>query len=168
VDDERIWRRAVEVAEASYDRLHVDTRARLDELLNRIMRLKQELFDLSFAAGSACICGECGGRCCLNGKYHVSVLDLLAYRSAMVAPVVPDFSTSPLCPYGGDEGCLMPPRFRSMTCLVFNCELVEERMEASARERFAACEQELRGMVGKADELLGYRAGRALLLSCDG
>lgn len=168
MEDQRKWIRAKEAAVTSYDRLPGATKARLDELLSRIMGLKQELFNISSAAGSARICRDCGGRCCLHGKYHVSVLDLLAYHSAGVAPVVPDFSTAPLCPYGGIEGCLMPPRFRSMTCLVFNCDLVERHMEEAGRARFLACEQELRGAVAMADDLLACRAGRALLLSCDG
>lgn len=167
MEDQHIWMRAKEAAEAIYDRLPGSTRTRLDELLSRIMGLKQELFDLSSAAGSARICRECGGRCCLNGKYHVSVLDLLAYRSLGVAPVVPDFGKAPLCPYGGIEGCLMSPRFRSVTCLIFNCDLVEERMEQNSRKRFYACEQELRGAVAMADEFLACRAGRALMLMCD-
>lgn len=168
MEDHQTWRRVKEAAEASYDRLPAATRARLDELLDRVMGLKQELFDLSAAAGSARICRECGGRCCLNGKYHVSVLDLLAYRSAGAAPVVPDFGTAPLCPYGGSGGCLMPPRFRPLTCLIFNCDLVEDSMGEAGRDRFAACERELRGAVAMADELLACRTGRALLLSCDG
>jgi hypothetical protein len=131
------------------------------------MKLKEELFALSSATESARICRECGGRCCLNGKYHVSVLDLLAYRSVGVAPVVPDFGLAPRCPYGGPEGCLMPPRFRSMTCLIFNCDLIEDRMEQNSRKRFSACERELRDAVAMADGILTWRAGRALLLSCD-
>jgi hypothetical protein len=168
VEDRQIWRRAKEAAEANYDRLSPATRERLDCLLEQIMGLKEELFQLSSAAGSARICRECGGLCCLNGKYHVSVLDLVAYRSAGVAPLVPDFDKAPLCPYGGAEGCFMPPRFRSLTCLVFNCELVEDRMGPCSRERFSVCERELRGAVAMADDLLACRAGRALMLSCDG
>jgi hypothetical protein len=167
VDDQQTWRRAKEAVEAICDRLSPVARGRLDQLLERIMALKQELFELSATAGSARICRECGGRCCLNGKYHVSVLDLVAYRCAGVAPVVPDFGKAPLCPYGGSKGCLMPPRFRSVTCLIFNCDLVEDRMEAANRKRFSVCERELRDAVAMADELLAYRAGRALLLSFD-
>ncbi|NVN90894.1 MAG: hypothetical protein HXX11_09845 [Desulfuromonadales bacterium] len=165
MDDQTIWNRVVATADASYDRLSATARSRLDEHLSRIMQLKQDLYECSQAAGSSQICRECGGTCCLNGKFHVSVLDLLVYRSARVEPVVPHFENSPLCPYGGTAGCLMPPRFRSMTCLVFNCELVENRMDDREKERFAAGEHALRKAILGAEELLEYRAGRAVLLS---
>ncbi len=166
MEDHQIWSLAKEGADAAYDRLPDATRARLDGLLGRIMALKQELFSLSAAVGSSPICRECGGRCCLNGKYHVSVLDLMAYRSTGTVPPVPDFGMAPLCPYGGAEGCLMPPRFRSLTCLVFNCELVEERMGSTGRQRFSVAERELREAVAMAEKLLACRVGRPLLLSC--
>lgn len=166
MDDQLNWQRTVTMVGRKYDTLAGDVRSRLDELLCLIMNLKQQLYDLSFAAGSSSICRECGGACCLNGKYHVSALDLLVYRSAMVEPVIPDFNNHPLCPYGGGQGCNMPPRFRSMTCLVFNCELVEERMEPRGRECFTAVELKLRAAIRGVEELLEYRAGRAALLSC--
>jgi len=128
------------------------------------MQVKQELFDLALAAGGSNICRSCGGKCCLNGKYHVSLLDMLAYRAAGVEPVLPDFEQRPLCPYGGSNGCLMEPRFRSITCLIFNCDLLEDRMDSESRQRFASVERNLRSTVARADELLGCRAGRALLL----
>jgi hypothetical protein len=92
---------------------------------------------------------------------------LLAYRSAGVEPVVPDFGKHPFCPYGAAEGCLMKPRFRSMTCLIFNCEQLEERMTEDDQQRFAEAERNLRGAVAQVEELLGYRASRALLLSLE-
>jgi hypothetical protein len=167
VNDQNIWHRVVEDVDVMYDRLAADTRARLDAHLIHVMQLKQELFELSHAAGSSHVCKECGGACCLNGKYHVSVLDLLAYRSAKVEPVVPDFGNSPLCPYGGPDGCLMPPRFRSMTCLVFNCELIESRMGDREKERFEMLEHALRTAIHGAEDMLKFRAGRAALL-CHG
>lgn len=166
MDDQKIWNRVVATVDASYDRLSDVCRARLDQQLLRIMQLKQDLYDWSQAVGSAEICRECGGACCLNGKFHVSLLDLLAYRSAKAEPVVPHFGDSPLCPYGGPDGCFMPPRFRSMTCLVFNCELVEQRMTGDEKKRFAEGEHALRKAILKAEEILEYRAGRAALLSC--
>lgn len=167
MDDQQKWQRAVAATFQGYDRLSVDSRVALDGLIVRIMRLKQELFEMVLATGSGDICRTCGGECCLMGKYHVTVLDLLAYRSAGVEPVVPDFGTHPFCPYGGTKGCLMAPPFRSMTCLIFNCELLEERLGADGRQRFAETERNLRGAVARVEELLGYRAGRALLLSLE-
>lgn len=166
VDDQQLWNRALAEAFRRYDKLAGDVRERLDGQIGEIMRLKQELYDLALTAGSPRLCRECGGKCCLNGKYHVTVLDLLAYRSAGSEPVVPDFSNAPFCPYGDPDGCLMPPPFRSMTCLLFNCDAIEERWGNDTRERFAARERALRDTIGEAERTLRYRAGRAALLSC--
>jgi hypothetical protein len=165
VDDQQRWQRAIASTFEDYRRLPAGTRFGLDELIARIMQLKQELSDLVLASGSGDICRSCGGQCCLNGKYHVTILDLLTYCSAGVEPVKPDFGKRPLCPYGGTDGCLMAPRFRSMTCLIFNCELLEDRMGADDKHQFTESEQKLRRTVIEVEKLLGYRAGRALLLS---
>jgi len=167
VDDQQRWQRAGTAVCEKYEQLPDDTREGLAGLVKRIMLLKEELLDLSLAAGSGAICRTCGGACCRNGKYHVSLLDLLAYRISGAAAVVPDFGKAPHCPYGGTGGCLMPPRFRPLTCVIFNCDAVEEQMGEHDRERFRAAEQELRDTVKRAEALLGFRVGRALLLSCD-
>lgn len=165
VDDEQIWQRVVAATSGSYAALPAETRDGLDGLIRGVMILKRELSELALAAGSGAVCRSCGGRCCLNGKYHVTVLDLLAYHSAGVDPVLPDFGKRPLCPYGDEQGCMMAAPFRSMTCLIFNCELVEKRMGANEKQRFADTERSLRRTVEQAEKLLGFRAGRALLLS---
>jgi len=167
VDDQQKWQLAEKVALARYGRLPDDIAGCLDVIVSRIMRLKEELLELALAAGSAEICRSCGGECCLFGKYHVSVLDLLAYRIDRSEAVVPDFNSAPHCPYGGIDGCRMPPRFRPLTCVIFNCDAVEQRIGEDGRTRFAAAEQELRDAVRQAETLLGFRASRALLLSCD-
>ena len=167
MDDQQRWQRAGKVACTRYEQLLIDTRDCLVTLVSRIMRLKEELLELALTAGSAAICQTCGGACCLSGKYHVSVLDFLAYRITLAEAVVPDFGRVPHCPYGGTDGCRMPPRFRPLTCVIFNCDAVEGRMGDDARERFAAAEQELRVAVEQVETLLGFRAGRSFLLSCD-
>ena len=164
MDDQQRWQQAIAATHKSYQRLSVETRDELDDLLDSIMQIKQELFELVQAAGSSEICRDCGGQCCLNGKYHVTELDLLAYLRTDAEPVRPDFGTRPLCPYGGTDGCRMEPRFRSMTCLIFNCDLIEERMGSEDKQRLVEFELNLRRAVEQAEKLLGYRAGRALLL----
>ena len=83
LDDQQRWEQGVAAAGAGYECLPAESRAELDQLIKRIMRLKEELVDRALSAGSASICRACAGQCCLNGKYHVSVLDMLAYRSSM-------------------------------------------------------------------------------------
>lgn len=167
MDDTQRWKQAVAAEGDSYDRLPAGTRGELDEVLEQIMRFKEELVERTLLAGSASICRTCAGKCCLNGKYHVSVLDLLAYRASSTREVQPDFSAAPTCPYSGDSGCLMPPRFRPMTCVVFNCELVEEAMPEPERTALYECEGLLRDAIARANRIAGRRLDRALLFSCD-
>ena len=165
MDDQRKWAQAVEIASSYYEDLPIRDRAELDALINEIMRLKEQLNELTISTGSAHICRSCGGKCCLNGKYHFSVLDLLAYRKTSLEPVVPDFTAHPRCPYSGDTGCLMPPRFRPMTCVVFNCEVIENQMEPCQCKAFYECENQLRESIRQACQIAGCRLDRALLLS---
>lgn len=166
MDDQQTWAQAVETASRYYEHLSTKVRAELDALINEIMRLKEQLSEQTLSAGSAHICRTCGGKCCLNGKYHVSVLDLLAYRNTLLEPVVPDFTAYPHCPYSGESGCLMPPRFRPMTCVVFNCDLIENQMKPRQCEALYECENQLRESIRQACRIAGRRLDRALLLSC--
>ena len=129
------------------------------------MLLKNELLGLSLASGSAEICRACGGKCCNNGKFHVSLLDLMAYLSTSTELPEPDFDITPLCPYGCSEGCLMSPGFRSVTSVIFNCEEIEELLGEAELSRVGVCESLLREKVIQAEQLLGFRVGRPLLLS---
>ena len=167
MNDQQIWNQAVKAADNKYEGLDSATRVKLDALIVQIMRLKENLLEQTFAIGSASICRACAGQCCLKGKYHVSALDLLAYRMDGTEPVVPDFTRSPACPYSGETGCLMPPRFRPMTCVVFNCEQVESRMGPDKRTALYASEKLLRDAIFQANRVAGGRLDRALLLSCD-
>jgi len=167
VDDQQRWNRAVKAADNGYEGLGPGMRLKLDVLVKRIMRLKEDLLEQTLAVGGASICRACSGQCCLNGKYHVSVLDLLAYRMAGVEPVLPDFTRSPACPYSGETGCLMQPCFRPMTCVVFNCEQVEMEMGPDKRTALYATERLLREAISQASRIAGRRLDRALLLSCD-
>lgn len=167
VNDEQRWARAIAAAGTAYERLPAGTRAELDALIGRIRRLKEELVEGTAAAGGDSICRGCGGKCCLNGKYHVSVLDLLSYRITATDPVAPNFGAAPACPYSGEAGCLMPPRFRPMTCVVFNCELIEGRMGPGERDALYEGERLLREAISLANRVAGSRLDRALLLSCD-
>ncbi len=166
MDDLQAWQRSVEFSAQLYRRLPDTAREQLDALIERIMLLKRELLDLALSAGSAAVCRNCGGKCCLHGKYYVTLLDLLVYRVGAVAAVVPQFGNAPCCPYGGAQGCHLPPPLRPMTCVIFNCDLVEECMSDEACLRSAACERELRAAIVEAEQVSGFQLGRAALLSC--
>jgi hypothetical protein len=149
-----------------YTGLPPDSVTELNLLIEKIMQLKQNLVELAVAAGSSNICRTCGGECCLHGKYHVSVLDVLAYLKNNGELIVPDFSSSPDCPYSGISGCTMAPGYRPMTCVVFNCQQVEDQLTPAQRSIFHTIEQDLRAAVIKAGHITAPRLDRALLLSC--
>lgn len=167
MDDQTRWAEATAAATRMYAGLAAETRSELDALLGQIMVLKEQLLAQTLAAGSDGLCRSCGGQCCLNGKYHFSVLDLLAHRLAAVEPMMPNFAAAPVCPYGGDAGCLMAPRLRPLTCVVFNCDAIEDRMPPDEVAALYGREQLLRETIARAGRLVGQRLERALLLSCD-
>lgn len=164
--DQAAWEQAVTSASTWYFGLSAGTRAELDGLLEEIMQFKQKLVELVTSSGSPSICRTCGGECCLLGKYHVSVLDILAYRKTGIDPVVPDFTAAPACPYSDASGCLMPPRYRPVTCVIFNCQQIEDRLTPAERETHYEYERKLRITVNNAGQSRGTRLDRPLLLCC--
>jgi hypothetical protein len=167
VNDQAVWEQAVTTAGNWYFGLPPDIRAALDGLLEKIIEFKQKLVELVAASGSSAICRTCGGECCLLGRYHVTVLDILAYRKAGVEPVVPDFNASPACPYSDASGCLMAPRYRPVTCVIFNCQMLEDRLTTSERRTLHEYEGRLRATVARAGRIHDIRTDRPLLLSCN-
>jgi hypothetical protein len=165
VNDQAAWEQALATADEWYAGLPAGTRAELDSLLEEIMQLKEGLVELVSSAGSAAICRECGGECCLLGRYHVSLLDILAYRKTGIEPVIPDFSAGPACPYSDASGCLMPPRYRPVTCVIFNCQQIEDRVTPVERENLYEHERKLRATVSRAGQTCGTRLDRPLLLA---
>jgi len=161
-----LWEQAVATAGEWYVGLPSAIRAELDGLLEEIMLLKQSLVEQVTSSGSSAICRDCGGECCLLGRYHVSVLDILAYRKAGVEPVIPDFSASPACPYSDASGCLMPPGYRPVTCVIFNCQQIEDSLTVAGLDALHEHERRLRAAVALAGRIHGLRIDRPLLLSC--
>lgn len=164
--DQAVWEQALSTAGNWYFGLPSSVRAELDELLEEIMQFKQQLVELVTSSGSAATCRTCGGECCLLGKYHVSVLDILAHLKTGVKPVIPVFSAGPACPYSDASGCLMPARYRPVTCVIFNCQQIEDRLTPADRETLQEYERRLRDTVSRAGQTCGTRLDRPLLLSC--
>jgi len=166
MNDQAAWEQAVATAGEWYVGLPPATRTELDGLLEEIMRLKQGLVEQVTSSGSSTICRECGGECCLLGRYHVTVLDILAYRKAGVAPVIPDFNASPACPYSDASGCLMAPGYRPVTCVIFNCQQIEDSLTVAGLAALHEHERRLRTAISRAGRIDGLRIDRPLLLSC--
>lgn len=166
MNDQAKWEQAVVAIGNRYAATPPDIAAELDRLIEQIMRLKQHLVELALSAGSADICRTCAGECCRFGKYHVSELDVMAYLKTGDALVAPDFSSHPYCPYSDASGCTMPPGYRPMTCVVFNCQQIEDQLTDSQKKNLHGCEQELRDAIARAGHITGMRLDRALLLGC--
>jgi hypothetical protein len=60
----------------------------------------------------------------------------------------------------------MPPRYRPVTCVIFNCQLIEDRLSPSDRDALHGYERRLRDTVSRAGHTGGIRLDRPLLLSC--
>jgi hypothetical protein len=166
VNDQAVWEQSIESVKIIYSGLSIGIAAELDGLIEDIMQLKQNLVELATSAGSSAICRTCFGECCRHGKYHVSVLDIMAYLKTGIEPISPDFSTNPTCPYSDIAGCIMAPDYRPMTCVVFNCQQVEELLTSAQQDAMFRFEQELRNAITRAGLITGMRLDRALLLSC--
>jgi hypothetical protein len=166
VNDQATWEQAVTAAGTSYTNLLSGTSQELERLIEEIMQLKQKLVEVVLSAGSTDICRSCGGECCRFGKYHVSVLDIMAYLKTGAQPIIPDFSNHPACPYSDVSGCTMAPGYRPMTCVVFNCQQVEEQLTSEQHETLRSYERELRDSITRAACITGIRLDRALLFSC--
>jgi hypothetical protein len=165
MNDREAWDRGVRFMEELHDRLPRDLRQQLGAVLADYRRCKGEMLALTLAAGSAGICRDCGGQCCLNGKYRFSGLDLLALLEQKAPVPTPDFTRKPLCPYGDAGGCRMEALFRPLDCVLFICEAIAFRLEEPAAHAVARLEQELRQGVRRAEALLGKRLGQPLLLA---
>lgn len=164
MNDQEAWEWGVRLMEDLHGRLSHHPRQQFGELLDRYRLHKEEMLALILEIGSEGICRDCGGQCCLNGKYRFSGLDLLALLDGQKPLPVPDFARKPSCPYGDAGGCGMEPSLRPLDCVLFICETIAGRLEDTAINALALLERELRGSVKQAEALLERALGQPLLL----
>jgi len=164
LDDNYAWQKALEAADQIFSQLDPVQKVDLEKLFKRIMRLKEELLIAPLAAGSDVICTACNGACCLHGKYHLTMIDLLALHFSDCEIVTPEFGFQTYCPYSSSAGCNMPPQFRPLTCVIFNCELIEGLLTDSCRELDRLTEKQLRKTIAEVENLVGSPLGRPALL----
>lgn len=163
MNDQKHWQAAVATVTEEYLRLPESVRVSLREKGVAIRTAKEGLHRLAEETGSAAICASCGGECCLRGKYHFTVADLLVHRSTGAELFKPRFGRD-FCPYLGDAGCLMRPALRPFNCITFNCERVEGLWEPSRIDEFYRRERELRHLYEELEALLGTRVMQGLLM----
>jgi len=164
MDDNQTWQKATTAANQIYSLLTPEQIGELDKLFQRIVRMKEELLKVPLSSGSDAVCLTCKGLCCMHGKYYLTMIDLLAFRFLNSETVTPEFASTPDCPYGSSTGCKMPPRFRPLTCVIFNCESIDALLTDSQRELDRLTEQQLRNTIAEVEGIIGFPLGRPALL----
>jgi hypothetical protein len=163
VEDLRMWNLGIERLTGLLADFSAGNRQSLLELLTRYRKTKETFAEVVAEAGAASDCRDCGGQCCLNGKYRVNVFDALARIAAQV-PTSADFSQKPVCPYGTDAGCTMDPGLRPADCVLFICETIDRKLPPQAGLILAVQEQALRECLLEASVLTGEPVTTPLLL----
>ncbi len=162
VNDNETWQLAVTAATSEFADLSIDVRLRADELLRRVMACKGELTAIFELLDGADICRLCRGECCKVGRFHFTVIDLLAYLTTGRELFSPHFGGGS-CPFLGDTGCMMEPEYRPYNCVTFVCDRIDIGMDAIRRNRFAHLTDKLLGFYSEIETLFGNRFMYGLL-----
>ena len=163
MDDQQLWNLGAFRLKGLLADLSDGTMLALTQLLTRYRKAKDALAAVVAEVDAASVCRECGGQCCLNGKYRINVLDTLA-RIAAEIPTSADFSQKPVCPYGTDDGCAMEPGLRPADCVLFICDAIDQKLSPQARLILAAQEKLLWECIQMVSSLTGERLKTPLLL----
>jgi hypothetical protein len=163
VDDQQLWNFGTTRLKTLYLGLPPETELVFASLLARYCQTKESLAALIAEIDAASVCRQCGGQCCLNGKFRINVFDSLALMARKIVPSV-HFIQKPVCPYGLLDGCSMESGLRPADCILFICDALDEKLSPASRMLLAAGEQELRACVEQASRLIGEPLRTPLLL----
>ena len=114
----------------------------LHDRVAAIEKLQLALDDLFKDAGGESICADCDGVCCVCGRHHITLTNLLGYLIAGEDQPSPDFTRT--CPYLGKGGCVLPVARRPYNCITFFCEQLEENLSEENRQQLRFMDQQLR------------------------
>jgi hypothetical protein len=160
---EEQWQNGVRRVTLAFLTLPEQVLGRLHELSARLGEQKCAMQALVARVGAASHCADCGGECCVAGKYHFTCADLLVYLATGETLFAPLFGRG-LCPYLGQAGCLIPPAFRPFNCITFNCERIEDLLSGEEVSSFYRMERELRRMYGEISSLFPEKSMAGALL----
>ena len=163
MDDQQLWNLGTMRVKGLLAELPAEALLTLANLLARYREAKESLAAVVSEVDAASVCRECGGQCCLNGKYRINALDALARVIAEI-PTSADFSQKPLCPYGTVSGCTMESGLRPADCVSFICDSIDRHLSPNARQILAQQEQDIRSCIQAASGLTGEQMGTPLLL----
>ena len=154
MDDQQLWCLGDVRLKTLLVDLSTEARGALTDLLSDYRKAKESFAAVVADLDAASVCRECGGQCCENGKYRMSVFDALA-RIGASTPTSVDFSQKPVCPYGTESGCTMESGLRPADCVLFICDAIDRKLSPQARSILAIQEQRLRECIQKASGLTG-------------
>jgi len=163
VDDQQLWSLGIARLEALLAGLSPEARELLADLLSGYRKAKESLAAVVADLDAVTVCRECGGQCCQNGKYRMSVFDALA-RIGEKTPTSTDFTQKPVCPYGTETGCTMESGLRPADCVLFICDAIDRKLSPQARTILATQELFLRECIQKASSMTGERMATPLLI----
>lgn len=147
-DLDALWRTGVRDVVHAYRGLPVQVLEPLKERAARLRELRLAMQALVAGIGAATHCADCGGECCVAGKYHFTKIDLLVYLVEQEPLFAPLFNNG-LCPYLAPGGCLIEPAYRPFNCITFNCERIEDLLSEKELAGFYRMERELRRVYGE-------------------
>lgn len=167
--DHEKWEGALEAVRQEFSLLPPLLHTEIATCCTSIRSLKLELHEIAESAECADRCALCRGACCTAGKYHFTVIDLLAYLTCGRELFTPRFAEAVRdggCPYAGPCGCLMEPQFRPYTCITFICGEIEDRLP-SGSERFYHLAGELRSLYADLERIFQKRFISGLIMNYD-
>jgi len=162
--DFELWQLGVAKVEEEYRVLPPALLTSVNESIRKVRECKKAIHAFTEKLDASTICASCGGECCVAGKHHFTVIDLLSHLSDGRDLFAPRFGNG-LCPYLGEQGCLMDPEFRPFNCVTFNCERVESLLDPQEIESLYKIEQTLKVACHEIEVLLGNRYMQGLLIN---
>lgn len=166
VTDDEKWRIGLAAVVEEFAALDEARRCAVVALVHQIMAVKGEIAACFSLVDGAAVCAQCGGECCRAGRYHFTVIDLLAYLVAQRKLFTPSFDSG-ACPFIGGDGCLMEPQFRPYNCVTFVCDRVELEMAPGPRQDFNSLCDRLLTCYLEMEALLANRFRSGLLINCE-
>ena len=160
------WRIGVTAVRREFDLLSPERRSAATDIILRIMAVKKELAACFDGMNGGMICALCQGECCRAGRYHFTVVDLLAYLITGRPLFTPSFENG-ACPYLGEKGCFMEPEFRPYNCVSFLCERVETGADPARLQTFSALSDGLVSFYRELEQLFANRFQPGLLNNCE-
>ncbi len=162
VKDDDTWRLSVSAATGEYAELSILARGQTQELLRQVMACKAELTAIFELLNGKDICSTCRGECCRVGRFHFTVIDLLAYLTTDRELFSPRFGGGG-CPFLADTGCMMEPEYRPYNCVTFVCDRIDIAMDSIMRSRYSGLSDRLLRLYGDIELLFGNRFMYGLL-----